>query len=63
MHEDRTDCEFCGRDAAITVRHERLDDAAEWRLVYVTPLCTFHQEKAMVMVHSLLSGRLIVRAV
>lgn len=56
-------CEFCGRDAAIRVRHERLDDLGEWRLVYVTPLCTVHLEKAQVMVNAILSGRLIVTAI
>lgn len=63
MDEQRADCEFCGRDGAITVRHERLGDDAEWRLVYVTTLCSTHQDKAMIMVSALMSGRVVVMAI
>ena len=60
MTEDTIDCEFCGREAELRVRHEVLDDRAEWRPVYVTPLCSEHSDKAMVMVRCLSGGRLVV---
>lgn len=50
MDEATIDCSWCNRDAVLEFRHDRLDDAAEWRRMATYRACFMHSDKIVIPV-------------